>query len=63
MDIVTPILNTIGYGLIIVGLLFALIDTFERKKQKEWTFFLNLQMGVLLAIAGFILQIIATWLN
>ena len=63
MDIVTPILNTIGYGLIIVGLLFALIDTCERKKQKEWTFFLNLQMGVLLGIAGFVLQIIATWLS
>jgi hypothetical protein len=62
MGVVTPILSTIGYGLIIVGLLFALIDTFERKKQKDWPFFLNLQMGVFFAVCGFVLQIIAIWL-
>ena len=62
MGVVTPILNTIGYGLIIIGLLFAFVDTVERKKTKEWPFFLNLQMGVILGIAGFVLQIIATWL-
>lgn len=60
---VTAILNTIGYALIIVALLFAAVDTFERKKQKDWPFFLNLQMGVLLSICGFVLLIIGTWLS
>lgn len=59
------ILSTIGYGVIIVGLLFAGVDACERKaRAKEGICHtLNLQVAILLGIAGFALLIISLWVR
>ena len=61
-SLVSSVLHTIGYGLILISLLFAAVDTIERKKEKGWPFYLNLQVGILCAIAGFVLLLIGTWI-
>ncbi len=57
------ILNTIAYGVIIVALLFAMVDAFERRSHVKHgvMFYLNIQIAILLGIAGFTLLIISLW--
>lgn len=59
------ILNTIAYGVIIVALLFAMVDTFDRRSRVKQgiMFYLNLQIAILLGIAGFTLLIISLWVG
>lgn len=57
------ILNTIAYGVIIAGLLFALVDTFDRRNRVKHgiMFYLNLQIAIALCIAGFAILIVSLW--
>lgn len=74
MGLLTEILNTVAYGLIILGLLFAAVDAVERKSEgkkssKEkgsWSdlhLLLNYQTAIFLGIAGFVLLIIGVWVH
>ena len=63
--VVFDILNTVAYGLIILGLLVASINTFiVRKKYKEgpWYRFV-FQFSIVVSLAGLILLIISAWVT
>lgn len=59
------IMNTVAYGLIILGLLVASINTFMvRKKLREgpWHNYI-FQFAIVVSVAGLILLIISAWVT
>lgn len=65
MDWLNALLNTIAYGLIIIGVLFGMVDTLSSRAriQRGFFFFLNVQVGIVFIVAGFALLIIAAWVS
>jgi hypothetical protein len=73
MSLLHPILDTVAYGVIILGLLFAGLNVIElkssltkspKKSQNEsWPDALHWQVALFLGIAGFVLLIIGVWVH